>query len=303
MELGIELLPDKPYYEIEYLATLAERHGFDYIWITEHYNNRSPYPLLATIALKTAKAKIGVGVTNPYTTHPALIASMMMTIDEISYGRAILGISAGDMITLESLGIKREKPLKYVREAVEVIRNLMSGKHVNYTGEIFEVNGKMNFSRHVPIYVGAQGEKMIRLALEIGDGVLLNVSRPEDVKLKTDKKIAVCSSVCIDDDVEKAKKLAKIVVGYIIAGSSRKFLEKKGIAVEKAEEIKVLISKGKFGEIQIEDDILSKFCIYGTINDVIAEIERFNVDQFIVGSPIGKDKVKIIKELGKRLKS
>jgi len=303
MELGIELLPDKPYYEVEHLAVLAEKHGFDYLWLTEHYNNRNPYPLLATIAFKTTKAKIGVGVTNPYTMHPALIASTIMTIDEISDGRAVLGISAGDKITLESLGIKREKPLKYVREAVEVIRRLMSGKPVSYNGEVFKVNGKMNFSRFVPIYIGAQGEKMIRLALEIGDGILLNVSKPEDAKLKTDKKVAVCCSVCADDDIDKAKELAKVVVGYIIAGSSKKFLEKKGISVEKAEEIKELISKGKFGEIQIEDEILSEFCIYGTISDVIAEIERFDVDQFIVGSPIGRDKVKVIKELGKRLKS
>ena len=108
MELGIELLPDKPYYEVEHLAVLAEKHGFDYLWLTEHYNNRNPYPLLATIAFKTTKAKIGVGVTNPYTLHPALIASTIMTIDEFSDGRAVLGISAGDIITLESLVIKRD---------------------------------------------------------------------------------------------------------------------------------------------------------------------------------------------------
>ncbi|WP_457550612.1 5,10-methylenetetrahydromethanopterin reductase [Archaeoglobus sp.] len=303
MELGVEILPDKPHYEIEYIAILAEKNGFDYIWLTEHYNNRNPYPLLSTIAFKTYKAKIGVGVTNPYTMHPALTASTIMTIDEISDGRAVLGISAGDKVTLESLGIKREKPLKYVREAVEVIRQLMSGKPVSYKGEVFKVNGRMNFTRQVPIYVGAQGEKMIRLALEIGDGILLNVSKPEDAKIKTDKKVAVCCSVCVDDDIEKAKRLAKIVVGFIIAGSSKKFLERKGIEPEKAEEIRVLISKGKFGEIQIEDEILSEFCIYGTVSDVVAEIERFDVDQFIVGSPIGRDKVKVIKELGKRLKS
>ncbi len=300
MELGVELLPDRPFYEIEYLSVVAERSGFDYVWLTEHYNNRSPYPLLTLIATRTNRVRLGVGVTNPYTMHPALIASMMMTIDEISNGRAVLGISAGDKTTLESLGVRREKPLKYVREAVEVIRSLMKG--VNYDGDIFRVKGRMNFRRSLPIYVGAQGEKMVKLAIEVGDGIILNTSNPEDV-VKTEKKVAVCSSVCVDEDYNKAKEMAKVVVGFIIAGSSEKILEKKGVPLEKAEEIRKIIGEGRFKDLKIEEEILERFCIFGRLEDVVSKIEDFEVDQFIVGSPIGRDKVRVIKELGRRLKS
>lgn len=300
MELGVEILPDEPFYEVEYLAVLSEKSGFDYVWLTEHYNNRNPYPLLANVALKTSKAKIGVGVTNPYTMHPALIASAIMTIDEISDGRAVLGISAGDKTTLESIGVMRDKPLKFVREGVEVIRAIMRGER--YEGEIFRFSGFTNFSREVPIFVGAQGEKMVKLALEVGDGILLNVSKPEDV-VKSEKYVAVCCPVCVDDDYERAKEMAKVVVGFIIAGSSRRVLERKGIEIEKAEEIGGLIRKGRFKEIDIGEETIREFCIFGTLRDVVSEIESFEVDQFVVGSPIGRDKAKIIRELGRRLKS
>ncbi len=300
MELGVEILPDEPFYEVEYLAVLSEKSGFDYVWLTEHYNNRNPYPLLANVALKTSKAKIGVGVTNPYTMHPALIASAIMTIDEISDGRAVLGISAGDKTTLESIGVMRDKPLKFVREGVEVIRAIMRGER--YEGEIFRFSGFTNFSREVPIFVGAQGEKMVKLALEVGDGILLNVSKPEDV-VKSEKYVAVCCPVCVDDDYKRAKEMAKVVVGFIIAGSSRRVLERKGIEIEKAEEIGGLIRKGRFKEIDIGEETIREFCIFGTLRDVVSEIESFEVDQFVVGSPIGRDKAKIIRELGRRLKS
>ncbi len=297
MELGVELKPDKPFYEVEYLAKLAEDYGYDYIWVTEHYNNRNPVPILTAIAMKTNRAKIGVGATNPYTTHPALIASMIMTLDEISDGRAVLGISAGDMMTLGSLGIKREKPLKTLREAVELIRALMEGR--TYRGEIFECEGRMSFLRKVPIFIGAQGEKMVKLALEIGDGIILNATLPE---IKTNKIVGVCMPVCVDDDIDRAKRIARIVVGFILAGSSKSFIEKKRIPYDKVLEIRKKISKGRFDEIELEDELIDEFCIYGNVRDVVSRIEEFKVDIFVVGTPIGRDKVRAIKEIGRRIK-
>ncbi len=296
MELGIELKPDKPFYEIEYLAKLAEDYNYDYIWITEHYNNRNPVPILTAIALKTHRAKIGIGATNPYTTHPALIASTIFTLDEISGGRAVLCISAGDKMTLNNLGIKREKPLKAVREAVELIRSLMDGK--TYEGDLFKCKSIIPFARKVPIFVGAQGSKMIELALEVGDGVILNATVPD---IKTDKIVGVCMPVCVDDDVDKAKKIAKIVVSFIIAGSSKSFAEKEGIPYSVVKEIREKIAKGRFDEIELNGELIERFCIYGKISDVVSKIESFNVDLFVVGTPIGRDKVRAIKEIGKRI--
>ncbi len=66
MKFGIEFVPDIKYYELEYYVKLAEDSGFDYTWITDHYNNRNVYSMLTILALKTRTIKLGPGVTNPY---------------------------------------------------------------------------------------------------------------------------------------------------------------------------------------------------------------------------------------------
>ncbi len=302
MEIGIELIPNERCDRIVEYAVLAEKSGFDFVWVTEHYNNRSPYPILSLIAHRTSSMKIGIGVTNPYTMHPALIASNAMTIDEISGGRTILGISAGDMMTLRSIGIKRERSLRRIREAVEIIRLLFKERNVTYKGEIFSLeNAEMSFFREVPIYIGAQGKKMIELGLEIGDGVMINSSNPEDFRgLKGfKKKVIACTAVCVDDDVRRAKRIARIVVGYIIAGSPRSVLEEKGIDLDRVKEIRDIIKSRRFERLDIEDELLDEFCIYGDMRSVASRIKEFAdvVDQVVIGGPIARDKYKVIKEI------
>ena len=114
VKFGIEFVPDTTPQKIIGYSTLAERGGFDYVWITDHYNNRNPYIILTAIALSTSKINLGPGVTNPYIVNPTWTASAIASLDEISGGRAILGLGAGDNITLSALGIpfkKREKKM------------------------------------------------------------------------------------------------------------------------------------------------------------------------------------------------
>ena len=89
MKFGIELLPNTNVDKIEKYAKLAEENGFHYVWVTDHYNNRNVYVVLSLIAKATTKVLIGTGVTNPYHMNPAVIASAIATINEISNGRAI----------------------------------------------------------------------------------------------------------------------------------------------------------------------------------------------------------------------
>jgi len=94
MKFGIELVPNTKYYEIEFYAKLAEDSGFSHVWVTDHYNNRNVFAILSILARATNRVKIGTSVTNPFHMNPAVIASAIATINEISNGRAILGIGA-----------------------------------------------------------------------------------------------------------------------------------------------------------------------------------------------------------------
>ncbi|MDI6639308.1 MAG: LLM class flavin-dependent oxidoreductase, partial [Methanocellales archaeon] len=138
---GIEFVPDMPLDDLVKHCVLAEDHGFDAVWITDHYNNRNVYATLALVAERTKRVRLGPGVTNAYQVHPALTASAIATIDKISNGRAMLGIGAGDRTTLASLGIQMDKPVARLREAVEIIRRLLAGERLSFQGNFFKIDG------------------------------------------------------------------------------------------------------------------------------------------------------------------
>ena len=127
---------------------------------------------------------IGPGVTNPYLINPVQTASTLMSLDNLSGGRAILGIGAGDKITLNLLGIERRKPLTAVKESTQIFRTIFdTGKMKDFEGKVFSVEkAKVAFEKtgEIPIYIGAQGPKMLQLAGSMGQGVLVNASHPVD---------------------------------------------------------------------------------------------------------------------------
>ena len=78
MKFGIEFVPNQPIDEIVKLVKIAEDVGFEYAWITDHYNNKNVYETLAALAANTETIKMGPGVTNPYVRSPAISASSML---------------------------------------------------------------------------------------------------------------------------------------------------------------------------------------------------------------------------------
>ena len=213
---GIEFVPDEPVYKIGYMAKLAEDHGFQNIWITDHYNNRDVWTTLAVLSMMTNRIRLGTGVTNPYTRNAAIISSSIASINELSGGRAILGIGPGDKATFEKMGIDWDKPLTRVRESVLAIRAFLAREQVSQPG--FK-GAQMAFSTgRIPIYIGAQGPKMLELAGAIADGVLINASHPEDFKFavpmirqgaeKAGRKpedVDVCAYASFSADKDQAK--------------------------------------------------------------------------------------------------
>ena len=311
IRFGIEFVPYMLVEKIVELVKKAEGAGFKYCWITDHYNNRNVYLFLTAIARDTER-KIDPGVTNPYHIHPALTASAIASIDEISNGRAILGISAGDRTVLGALGITLSKPLTIMRESVEIVRRLFAGETVNFEGEIFKLRGaRLGFKpkRKIPIYMGAQGPEMLKLAGKISDGVLVNASHPSDLshaassirkgmdeagrKLE-EVDIVAYTSFSTADSSEKAKNAAKPVVAFIVAATPPVVLERHGIPAQEASKVKDAIASGKIGDAMasVTQAMLDAFCVYGTPSECIKKIEdisKMGVTQFVVGSPIGPD--------------
>ncbi|MFB3765086.1 MAG: 5,10-methylenetetrahydromethanopterin reductase [Methanotrichaceae archaeon] len=316
---GIEFVPADPALKIGYLAKLAEDAGFDTIWITDHYNNRDVYSTLAALSFLTSKVKLGTGVTNPYTRNVAITASSIASINELSGGRAILGIGPGDKATFDKMGIEWDKPLTRVKDAVSAIRTFLSKGPVSQAG--FK-GAQLAFSAgKIPIYIGAQGPKMLELAGAIADGVLINASHPDDFKYavpvirqgaekagRDPKDVQICAyaSFSADKDNAKAVNAAKMVVAFIVAGSPENVLERHGINPDDARKISDSIARGDFKSVLdgVNARMIEAFSVAGTPENCRARVDELlktGVTQIVVGSPIGPDKERSIKLIGKQI--
>jgi 5,10-methylenetetrahydromethanopterin reductase len=316
---GIEFVPNVPTKELVDYCIFAEDNGLDYLWITDHFNNRYVFEMLALIADKTSRIKLGPGITNAFTSSPAVTASACCTVDEISNGRATLGIGPGDLSTLPKIGLAMETPVARLTEAVGVIKGLWSGAPVvTPDNKVFKFNGAaLAFKpkgKTIPVYIGAQGEKMLETAGKIGDGALINASNPKDFafavpiikKAAGEKKfdIAAYTSFSINKDAKKAKGAVRPVVGFIAAGAPVPVLQRHGLDLNAVNTIKGGLAKGDFKTAfgAVSDAMIDAFSIYGTPDDMkakIAGLEAAGCTQIVAGSPIGADKNQSIRLIGK----
>lgn len=176
IRLGVLLFSDYSVAELVELAQLSESLGYDSFWYTDVRFARECYVALAAVAARTNAIRIGPGVTDPYSRHPALTACAIATIDEISNGRALLGLGTGGA-GFRELGIEQKLPVAAMRETVESIRGLLRGDQVNAEGKVISIQGgKLAFKpprSDIPIYFATHGPQITRLAGSIADGVLI----------------------------------------------------------------------------------------------------------------------------------
>ncbi len=318
MYFGLEFVPMDLYWRTTYYAIQAEKSDFDYIWITDHFNNRNVYVSLAMIAAYTDKIRLGPGVTCPYLVHPIMTAQAVASLNEIAPGRVVCGLGAGDKTTLGMVNIRQVSPLSAVRETTQAIRFVSSNQKVKLDGKVFRIQeAKMNFSvsNEIPIFIGAQGPKMLALAAEIGDGVLINASHPKDIRQafnsirkgieKVGKKpesleVAAYTSFSVHNKADKALQAAIPIVAFIVAGSPKPVLEGHGIDSEDAKKISDAISQANWKEAfsSVTTKMVEAFSVCGTPEECVEKIEelrKLGVTQFVMGSPVGPKMRKAIK--------
>ena len=319
MKFGIEFVPQIPLKELVRLVKIAEDVGFEYAWITDHYNNKNVYETLALIASETETIKMGPGVTNPYVRSPAISASAIATIDEISEGRATFGIGPGDKATFDALGIEWTKPVSTIKAAIADINTLLAGEKTEAGAAL---GGVKKVQDAIPIYMGAQGPKMLETAGEIADGVLINASNPKDYEAAMpmikkglaaaggDKSfdVGAYTATSIGPDSDAAKNAAKIVVAFIAAGSPPPVIERHGLPEGFNTKMGDFLAKGDFGGAigAVTDEALDAFSVCGTPEEFIPKIEglaEMGVTQYVAGSPVGKNVEESIKLLGEVIAS
>ena len=157
-------------------ARLADRLGYDTIFVPESWS-RDAFTTLGAIAAVTDRVRLGPGIVNVFSRSPALIAQSIAALDELSGGRAVLGLGTSGPAVIENWhGLAFERALRRTRETVEIVRLALKGSRVDYDGEIFNLKGfRLGFRPvrdNVPIFIASIGPRNNRLAGEIADGWL-----------------------------------------------------------------------------------------------------------------------------------
>ena len=171
-------------------AKYAEDHGFEAVWQAESRLVRDAIVPMAAFAAVTDRIKVGSGVINNWTRNIGLLAATFLTLDDLAPDRIICGIGAWWDPLAQNVGITRRKPLKAMRETVELMRALLALENVTYQGEFHQVEGieldvvhGRREPRNVEIMIGATGPKMMELTGEIADGAVLNYCVPPEYNI------------------------------------------------------------------------------------------------------------------------
>lgn len=161
------------------LASRAEREwGYRDIWLAETAGPDS-FSLAGALFQATEAMTIGTAIVPVYNRTPAVLAMSAATLAELSEGRFVLGLGSSSHAIIEQWnGVPFERPLAHVRESVTLVRQALSEPKTDFDGAIFRSHGFRLSTRKrlpVPIYVAALREKMIELAGEVGDGLIVNL--------------------------------------------------------------------------------------------------------------------------------
>jgi len=185
-------------------GVMAEKYGFDSVWVPDHLIEDGalvdPWSVMAVIGTQTKRVFLCTGVTDTQRCHPAKTAQSVATVDELSHGRAGLGIGAGEAMNIVPFGIPWDEDprarAQRLREAIEVIKLLWGSskeKMVSYEGKFFRLRNAWLDQRptqkpHPPVYVGAlSSTRLLELTGKIGDGWYSWLVTPETYTKRREK--------------------------------------------------------------------------------------------------------------------
>jgi 5,10-methylenetetrahydromethanopterin reductase len=287
---------------IEYVQ-YAEERGFEAVWQAESRLVRDAIVPMAAYAATTRRIKVGSGVINNWTRNASLIAATFLTLDDLAPGRILCGIGAWWDPLAANVGIERKKPLLAMREVVTVVRDLLAMKRVTFHGEFVNVTGieldivhGRREPRHVPIYIGATGMKMMTLTGEIADGALLNylVSPAYNAEamaaLEQGARVAGRSVddidrpqlivASVDRDRKRALDAARSLVTQYL-GQQPHIMKASGVSQELLDEIgQVLTWPATEEQIEramalVPDDVVQLITASGTPQEVRAKVREY----------------------------
>jgi len=284
----------------------VEAAGMDDLWLTDSsLHSRYCYSYLTLAAVNTTRMRLGTAVTNPVTRHPALPAVGISTIDEISGGRAVHGIGAGDR-PLEALGMKPAK-LALLEDSIHAARRLWKGETVtqDYRGFVL-ADAHMRFPARpdIPVYLSASGPRTLELAGRVADGVILlaglhpegltyaleHIDRGVEAAGRSERpKITVFAYGAIDEDEDAALAAGRTIAAWF-PQTAPVYCQLAGLSEDLVRKVREAYRGGEFQEAAaaaklLPDDFVRRMSLSGNraaAREHIRTLTELGVDSMAV---------------------
>lgn len=283
-------------------------------WIAEAYHwfrkygheARGCMATLATVAHATRTIPVGLGITSPYMRHPTVLASEAAAIDELSGGRFIMGLGVGKVgVEYLEFDLNVYTPVKVHREAIEIFRKVLKGEAFKYEGELFESEmpavdrAARGLRTEIPVYMGATGPFMQKLAGKVADGLLLpGLTSPGFVRYAREKFAEGCEKIgrklppdfpvggvilaSVSRNGAKARDAARGYTGTYVVNKIRNIkndviLSSSGLPDEAWEPFRKAIAEGTEDHVThlVSDEMMRKFTVIaGTPDDCVGLLQQ-----------------------------
>lgn len=275
--------------EIQECVAIMSASEPDAVWIPETWGMES-FAMLSAVAAGTRSAQVGSSIINIYSRSPSLIGMGAVTLDTLSGGRLVLGLGAGsEPIVGDFHGYRFEKPVARMREYVEIIRQVTSGKRIDHSGRFFELKNftllTRPFREKIPIYLAAVNPAMIRLTWETADGVIFYLRPKGEMRdtvrrMQSRRRIDVACQIitAVSEDSEAAARRARRTLAFYIAvgGAYRAFLAKNGYRREAEAILQGYAESGLGGaDCHVSDAMLRDLTVCGTPDEVTGQLRDF----------------------------
>lgn len=306
------------------LAVAAESAGIDQLWVSNDLMLRSAPALLGALFQKTTRLHLGIGIMNPYSVHPAELAMIASTLQEMSGGRFLLGLGAGSGEFLSWIGIEQHKPLTDTRAALRAIRALLAGERpmdVDGAGQGWTRDAYLRLAAtHVPIYIGAMSPRMLAFAGAEADGVLALLFPPEHFttaseivaegargagRSMSELDMPACVWLALDEDRVAADRALALKLAYYGAAFSPYLLARAGLTTDDFTPALDALREGdEDAAVRAITPQMLSLGISGDPEAVVArclELVRRGATHLSFGPPLGPDPVAAIEMLGRRV--
>jgi len=302
-------IPAAPVDALIRIGLRTEKAGFDSVWVADHLLMipagivPNVWPVLSVIASQTERVELGTCVSDPHRIHPAVFAQLVATVDQISQGRLIVGLGAGEAMNLDQFGIRWDRPLSRLVEFTRIVRDLWLKDEVSYQGKFWtlrraflQIRPKRN---PVPIYFAANSPLSRKMAAKYADGWLPVSLGPrtyrrhlEEIKKAAEAvgrpldnfELGLFVHVAVAESYEEALNQARRAKVQI--APAPKLIKEAGFELEfpsgLPENVYAAVTLTEEGlrlfeefDKCIPDEVVVEFSIVGTPEDCVRKVEEF----------------------------